>query len=228
MKTKEFLFSIAFAIIFRGVAGFTSGADLYENIENCPFQLSGYDCSIPYEQCKDGNRKCFNNSICVKNQKNDPVTGDVVYGCDCSFATGISDYAGYECEHSATVRCQKDHFCTNGGKCGSYLVNHQHYIGCHCPDDFAGKHCQYLKETMEGFLEGEVAIPEVADDFYAAPVIEVKESTIVTTLLSVAVVFLFVSAIVYVIVFRKQHATIKYLMSASRVPTSATEEGELA
>ena len=29
MKTKEFLFSTAFAIIFCGVAGFTSGADVY-------------------------------------------------------------------------------------------------------------------------------------------------------------------------------------------------------
>jgi len=81
---------------------------------------------------------------------------------------------------------------------------------------------------MDGFLEGEVAIPEIADDFYAAPVITVKESIIATTLLSVVLVVLVVSAIVYVIVFRKQHATIKYLMSASREPDSATEKGELA
>jgi hypothetical protein len=83
---------------------------------------------------------------------------------------------------------------------------------------------------MEGFLEGEVAIPEVADNFYAAPVIEVKESSIAAILLSVTGVLSFGSAILYVVVFRKQHASIEYLKSATRVPvpTSATEQGELA
>lgn len=57
---------------------------------------------------------------------------------------------------------------------------------------------------MEGFLEGEVAIPEVADNFYAAPVIEVKESSIAAILLSVTGVLSFGSAILYVVVFRKQ------------------------
>jgi len=229
MKAEGKLFSIAFSIIFcRRAGATTNGQDVYENIENCPFQRSGSDCSIPFQQCKDGERKCFNNSVCAKNEKNNPVTGDVVYGCDCSFATGVSEYAGYECEHSATVRCQGGHFCGNGGTCGSYIINGQHYIGCHCPSDFVGKHCQYLKITLEGFLEGEAQIPEVADDFYAAPVIKVKKSTFVTALLVIVGVIVLVSTVIYLIIFKRQQATIKKLMSTSRVPDSAKDEGVFA
>ncbi len=42
-------------------------------------------------------------------------------------------------------------FCTNGGICGDYIYKAQIHTGCHCPADFAGAHCQYLKtELNEG------------------------------------------------------------------------------
>jgi len=231
MKVEGILISIACSTIFYGMAGATTnGQDVYENIHNCPFQRSGPDCSIPFEQCKDGIRKCFNNSVCIKDKKNNPITGDVMYGCDCSFATGISDYAGYECEHSATVRCQEgDHFCGNGGACGSYVINHQHYVGCHCPPDFAGKHCQYLKITLNEFLEGEARIPEVADDFYAVPVITVKESTNVTTFFLVIGFVALTSTVVYITILKRHPGgAFHKLKPTPRVLDSAKIEGEFA
>lgn len=53
---------------------------------NCPPNLSGPDCDIPFEQCPDGIRRCFNNSRCVKNSKRDMVTAQYGYSCDCSYA----------------------------------------------------------------------------------------------------------------------------------------------
>lgn len=135
---------------------------------NCPPNLSGPDCDIPFEQCPDGIRRCFNNSRCVKNSKRDMVTAQYGYSCDCSFAAEISQYAGHECEYSSTSSCpETSGFCTNGGVCGSY-VHHLHvYHGCHCPIDFAGAHCQYLKALVDiRHIKGEALMPEIGDNFY--------------------------------------------------------------
>ena len=130
--------------------------NVYDNIENCPNGFSGAECDIKYETCLDNKRKCFNNSQC----KLMPSSSDdgYLYECDCSYSASISLSAGQECEHQATVTCKKNgdnHFCTNGGKCGTYSSPTHNYRGCHCLSDFVGEHCQYLKESMVGGLEGE-------------------------------------------------------------------------
>jgi len=144
--------------------------DMPKNDDGCNIGFSGPDCDIPYESCNDGHRTCFNNSRCVKNNKKDSYTGHYDYHCDCSYAAGISSYAGHECEHSSTVICGDSfsgaHFCTNGGECGSYFVDSNEHTGCHCPEDFEGAHCQYIIGTMDGELLGEIIMPKYGSNFY--------------------------------------------------------------
>ena len=152
----------------------TTTRSLSSNDDNfCPPNLSGPDCTIPFEQCPDETRRCFNNSRCVRNNRIDPVLGRYGYSCDCSFASRVSKYAGFECEHSASVVCDDNnkgatpHFCTNGGQCGDYVYKAQIHEGCHCPVDYAGAHCQYLKDLVDfDELEGESLIGNVGDNFY--------------------------------------------------------------
>lgn len=150
--------------------------------DQCPPNLSGPDCTIPYEVCADGLRRCYNNSLCVKNKTPNPVTGEYGYSCDCSFAESVSVVAGHECEYSATEICSSPstsgrggggdsplpHFCTNGGACGTFVYRGQVHTGCHCPREYAGAHCQYLK-ALGGidFVQGESKIEEVGSNFYA-------------------------------------------------------------
>ncbi len=121
--------------------------------DGCPNGLTGPDCTIPYEICPDGIRRCMNNSKCTRSNRVSKHSGTYSYSCDCSYANEISPYAGHECEHSATMMCQDvirgSHFCTNGGICGDYIYKAQVHTGCHCPADFAGAHCQYLKTELD-------------------------------------------------------------------------------
>jgi hypothetical protein len=151
----------------------------------CPPNLSGPDCSIPYQLCPDHKRQCFNNSRCDKINVKDPITNEYKYRCDCSFAADISKYAGHQCEYSATATCSNDsssssssssidskeghyHFCTNGGLCEDFVFQAQIHTGCNCPRDFAGAHCQYLKALVDmDLIEGEALYRDVGDNFYA-------------------------------------------------------------
>ena len=185
--------------------------NVYENIEKCPVGYSGKDCTIKYELCLDNKRKCFNNSECKLMDSPDPVSG-YSYTCDCSFMEGVSPTAGYECEHSATVMCPDNHFCTNGGTCGNYVVRGHHYNGCHCLEDFAGAHCQFLKEDLMGGLEGEAAVPEIADDFYVKTD-QIKPMYAIGATAFIALMFLSIGSIVYAYTLHKKNTQIKKLSS---------------
>ena len=159
--------------IVRVQSFFTSSED-----QLCPPNLSGHDCTIPFEDCGDGIRRCFNNSRCLRNNRRDKVTGEYGFHCDCSIAEEVSKFAGHECEHSATDVCelnsyleygvQGKHFCTNGGLCGQYVFRAQVHVGCYCPKDYEGAHCQYLK-ALGGFNDvvGESKVEKVGENFYA-------------------------------------------------------------
>ena len=108
---------------------------------------SGPSCDIPYKQCPDYSRRCYNNAECVASK----IPGS--YDCDCSKAFAISSYAGHECQFSATEICEAgtpvsdDAFCVNGGKCRKTVLKGEDHPGCDCPEEFEGSKCQYLKGT---------------------------------------------------------------------------------
>lgn len=108
---------------------------------------SGPSCDIPYKQCPDYSRRCYNNAECVASK----IPGS--YDCNCSAAFAVSSYAGHECQFSATEICEAgtpvsdDAFCVNGGKCRKTVLKGEDHPGCDCPEEFEGSKCQYLKGT---------------------------------------------------------------------------------
>lgn len=66
----------------------------------------------------------------------------------------MSTFAGDMCREPATSYCgqgslQNRGFCTNGGLCRTNLSaqtgEYSTHSGCHCPPEFEGPHCEYLK-----------------------------------------------------------------------------------
>lgn len=106
--------------------------------------------SVPFTTCDDGERKCFNGSVCVQDDYPDPVTNTYKYHCDCTQAQGTTAFAGHECEQAATAYCvlgrmeSQYAFCTNGGKCIRVVEDGEAHPGCRCTPEYEGKHCQYL------------------------------------------------------------------------------------
>ena len=100
-----------------------------------------------FEICADGHH-CENGSKCVENQYDE---GN--YYCDCDEVVFNSAYEGLRCEHEATVYCtfneaiSKKSFCTNGGECEALVNAEEAHLGCVCPDNYEGAHCQYVKGT---------------------------------------------------------------------------------
>jgi hypothetical protein len=180
MKTKGrsvvyLLFTAIYYLSFA-IEPVSSSVIFHEDKSSCPPNLSGPECTIPSEDCGDGLRRCYNNSRCVRNTHKNPVTGEYGYSCDCTTAESISKVAGHECEHSATEICDTNsggnknylHFCTNGGVCGSFVYRAQVHTGCHCPRDYAGAHCQYLKALGDfNYVVGEKEMEDVGVNFYA-------------------------------------------------------------
>jgi len=185
--------------------------DVYKNIDGCRIGRSGANCDIPYELCPDGMRKCFNESQCRAMDKVDTVNG-YSYQCDCSYAESVTPTAGYECEHSATVTCPGDHFCTNGGSCGNYVLHGHHYLGCHCLEEFEGAHCQYLKADPKGVgMEGEALVPELGSDFYVQTS-KIKPLYALGALSIIACTCLAVASVVYLISYHRQKKAIRNLV----------------
>jgi len=161
-------FILIFICILLAVHPATSFSSVYDNIENCEPGWSGHRCQIPYENCKDSPRKCFNDSKCVRSSFFKDNHGDYSYTCDCSIPRSITRFAGRECEYAFTEYCDEDKelFCTNGGTCGSYVIEGHHYVGCHCPSGHMGAHCQYLKNWHKGGMPGQALVPEIGENFY--------------------------------------------------------------
>jgi len=124
---------------------------------------SGYIPNVvSAETCADG-KLCLNNSKCV---------GDELVGftCDCYFAYASVDlsFAGSRCEYRVTMYCNeaKGVFCTNGGTCGSYIIDGRQHEGCHCSDDYNGAHCQYSKKFGIEGISSKSAMSQIDSNFY--------------------------------------------------------------
>jgi len=133
----------------------------------CPPGYGGITCSYNHGQICDGSKKkqCKNNSPCIANKLVPNVTE-----CPCDAAYTLSNFAGDMCEQPATEYCQlawshesqEQHFCTNGGRCigtdtsptDDTGISEEGYtwgmvmgdtpIGCQCPPEFEGEHCEIL------------------------------------------------------------------------------------
>ncbi len=127
----------------------------------CDEGYGGAACDVPVEPCQsDG--KCKNGRPCQRQRD----TGEMV--CDCSVAEEVSRFAGLMCRNPYTEYCadkydpnESTSFCTNGGKCKSSFIsaqvapgnttinNEYRHLGCVCPKEFYGPHCELLKYDRE-------------------------------------------------------------------------------
>lgn len=100
-----------------------------------------------FTQCPDGHR-CFNGSLCTENPYDEGS-----YYCDCQESITDKAVAGLSCEHVATAYCTYDKevsmtsFCTNHGSCKALVSSGEAHLGCDCPADYEGEHCQFVKGT---------------------------------------------------------------------------------
>eukprot|EP00540_Astrosyne_radiata_P008060 CAMPEP_0116836906 /NCGR_PEP_ID=MMETSP0418-20121206/8361_1 /TAXON_ID=1158023 /ORGANISM="Astrosyne radiata, Strain 13vi08-1A" /LENGTH=237 /DNA_ID=CAMNT_0004466737 /DNA_START=70 /DNA_END=786 /DNA_ORIENTATION=+ len=98
-------------------------------------------------ECSDGHR-CENGSVCTEN----PYDEGAFY-CDCDESMFDQAYAGLYCEHEATTYCtfnqevSKISFCTNGGTCKADVTVESAHLGCDCPPNYDGEHCQFVLGT---------------------------------------------------------------------------------
>ena len=106
-----------------------------ENFEHCvcPAGFAGLQCEYEVDICPGSDHVCMNGGECEPT-----VDGDVLrFTCDCSMArTKTSRFAGSFCEMESTQFCTidlektsrgkgQDAFCTNGGKCRSFVQHGQ-------------------------------------------------------------------------------------------------------
>lgn len=100
-----------------------------------------------FSTCPDGHR-CLNGSLCAENPYNEGT-----YYCDCDEAKINDAVSGLSCEHVATDYCtleqtvSKKSFCTNHGTCKATVGLEEAHLGCNCPPEYDGAHCQYVKGT---------------------------------------------------------------------------------
>ena len=159
----------------------------------CNTGFAGADCSFPFETCPDGIMQCFGTgSTCVpistreqeiEDERQHPANGgksqennEPRYKCDCSSSTSTatstseeSPFQITECENPQSEVCEEGQltsqyaFCTNGGTCVATIRQGMPHAGCHCPDGFEGRHCQYLKGTAPDY-ELKLAYQEEKND----------------------------------------------------------------
>lgn len=116
-----------------------------------------------FMECADGHR-CENGAICTEN----PYDEGAFY-CDCDEALFDQAVAGLYCEHGATTYCtfnqeiSRISFCTNEGTCKVSVSPEEAHLGCDCPSNYEGEHCQFVKGTkpegwpFDGSNQGETS-----------------------------------------------------------------------
>jgi len=133
---------------------------------DCPTRHIGIGCEILKQECDTETNKCPNGKACTKSVGAD---GTIEHDCDCSLADEVSKFAGIMCRHPYTEYCANHYnpedevtsYCTNGGKCKNSIVGAQvapgdtsvnekfRHLGCFCPADFYGTHCELLRYDHE-------------------------------------------------------------------------------
>ena len=100
-----------------------------------------------FTTCPDGHH-CDNGSLCTENPYDEGA-----YYCDCEESFLNDAVAGLSCEHVATDYCTFNKefssisFCTNGGTCKVIVNPGSAHMGCDCPKEYEGEHCQFVQGT---------------------------------------------------------------------------------
>jgi hypothetical protein len=89
----------------------------------CRPGFMGVACENILEQCALPERKCHNGAPCSKDKNGE-------WGCDCSLADAMGNFAGQMCRNPITEYCTGKFqpgsalsFCTNGGRClGDFIA----------------------------------------------------------------------------------------------------------
>ena len=95
--------------------------------------------------CVDG-LTCFHGSLCTENPEDEGT-----YYCDCDESSLDDAVSGLMCEHVATEYCTYNQefsmisFCTNNGTCKAKVGVEDAHLGCNCPPEYEGTHCQFVK-----------------------------------------------------------------------------------
>lgn len=96
-------------------------------VEKCVCQpgFTGMACEQAVEECTLPARKCHNGAPCTQN-----ALGE--WGCDCTNADEMGEFAGFQCRHPVTEYCAGKYdpyaalsFCTHGGRCLSDFIRSQ-------------------------------------------------------------------------------------------------------
>jgi len=138
-------------------------------LEHCVCRpgFAGIACETRVESCSYPDLICHSNGTPCSQRDSD---GSWV--CDCSVAATVSHFARSMCQSPQTSYCGQGDvanrsFCTNGGICKANLshsvrtmkegaekedeTNENEMLsthnGCHCPPEFEGPHCEYLRDT---------------------------------------------------------------------------------
>jgi hypothetical protein len=116
----------------------------------CPPGLTGLRCGRHYENCEDGEQKCYNGGKCIPGLE-DKFANDQLF-CDCEAAIDEEDpskkYKGKYCEVAVVDdigKCDQNVVCAHRGTCTPFSNPSD---PCECPDGFEGKHCEYVKGSV--------------------------------------------------------------------------------
>lgn len=118
----------------------------------CNTGFTGADFSFPYELCPDGYTTCYNGAKCVRGLSSKQGS-DQAFECDCTQIQDGSPFVIEQCENPVDDVCERgthtsEHaFCTNDGICRNMVEKGEAHPGCKCPEEFEGRHCQYLVGT---------------------------------------------------------------------------------
>lgn len=139
---------------------------------------------------------CWTGDDCVSKQCDECSQGEVcLNNSEYLFDECASTFAGPTCGNKITSTCDKARgaFCTNGGTCGSYIIDGQHYEGCHCDSDYFGAHCQYEAKIWVRGIPGEASVPMIDPKFYTKDIPYRSDTPIIYMFISAGLVCFFLA-----------------------------------
>eukprot|EP00538_Stauroneis_constricta_P012494 CAMPEP_0119559076 /NCGR_PEP_ID=MMETSP1352-20130426/11797_1 /TAXON_ID=265584 /ORGANISM="Stauroneis constricta, Strain CCMP1120" /LENGTH=1231 /DNA_ID=CAMNT_0007606639 /DNA_START=288 /DNA_END=3983 /DNA_ORIENTATION=- len=162
----------------------------------CPKGFTGVTCGYKVEICGENQHHCLHGSKCVSNEGQ--------HACDCALADETLDgdnenalYAGESCQHAATDICTTGsvlpgrplHFCTNNGKCKSYVSADKPHPGCECADNWIGESCE-VRVGSDAVQDSQRTVGPGPDNSVSVMAIAVSTVVIVLTIILAVIILI--------------------------------------